>query len=321
MLKVAVIGVGSMGSNHVRVLSQIADLKAVCDLNEEVGKSVAKEYGCKYYKSPKDLLEKENLDAVSIVVPTKDHLAVAKFVLEQGVNVFLEKPIATNVKEASKLIEVASKSDKKFMIGHIERFNPAVLELKKIIENQELGRIISLSARRVGISPPKTRGSSVITDLAIHDVDIFNFLLNRLPSKSACLYGSALNNGAAQDYAEILLRYGVANASIQVNWLTPLKIRKLHVTGELGYADLDYIKQELTIFRNNYSRDYDESGEVVIRFGNPTKVDVKVEKMEPLMLELQHFLNCVEHNKEPSVSARDALNALSILENLNILND
>lgn len=321
MLKVGVIGVGSMGKNHARVFSQIADLVAVCDTNEVQGNEIAKEYGCDFYRDLNEFLEKASVDVVSIAVPTKHHVPITKLVLEKGINVLLEKPIAQTVEEAKELLDVARVSGKKFMVGHIERFNPAVLELKKVIENQELGRIISLSSRRVGISPPKTKGASVITDLAIHDVDIFNFLLKKLPTKSACLYGSALNNGASEDYAEILLRYGAANASIQVNWLTPLKIRKLHVTGELGYADLDYINQQLTIFRNNYSRDLDDQGDVVIKFGNPTKVDVEVEKMEPLVIELQHFLDCVKNDKDPLVSGKDALDALDILENLNILND
>ena len=320
MVKTAVVGVGSMGKNHARVYSQISDLRAVCDVDAKTGRAIAEQYSCRYYADVKEMVSCEDLDLVSVVVPTVHHVPVAKFFLERGMNVLLEKPIASTVSEALVLLEAARKSGSKFMIGHIERFNPAVLELKKIVENQELGRIISLSARRVGVAPPKTKGSSVITDLAIHDVDIFNFLLNKLPSKSACLYGSALNNGAAQDYAEILLRYGNANASIQVNWLTPLKIRTLSLTGELGYADLDYINQKLTIFRNNYSRDYDDSGEVVLRFGNPTRVDVPIEKKEPLMVELEHFIDCVKNDKKPIVSPEDAVNALGVLEALNFLN-
>ena len=316
MLKTAVIGVGGMGANHARVLSEISNLQAVCDLQKKTAAEVAKKYKCKPYTNFEEMLKKEQIEAVTVAVPTKNHLEVATKILQIGVNVLVEKPITETVKDAKTLLEIAEKSKQIFMVGHIERFNPAVQALKKVVDNQELGRILSLSVRRVGVYPARDKQATVITDLAIHDVDVFNFLLEKQPTNAMCASGSSLNTELSNDYATLLLLYGTTHASIEVNWLTPVKIRKLWITAEQGYAELDYIDQTLTLLRRNFSRDYDEYGKIVTKFGEPTQWKVPVKKQEPLVVELKHFLDCVKKNKKPIITGEEALQALQALESL-----
>ena len=205
-MKVGVIGIGNMGSNHARIYSEMSNLAAVSDVNEELGKKVSEKFKCKFYKDYKEMLEKEEIDAVSIVVPTSFHKKVALDVIEYGIPFLLEKPIADTLENANEIINKAKEKKVRFMVGHIERFNPAVIKLKELLDNFELGEINSIICRRVGVIPPKVRDTNVIIDLAVHDIDIFNFLLNKKPTK---LYGSLGNslikNG---DYADLLLKYG-----------------------------------------------------------------------------------------------------------------
>ncbi len=309
-MKVGVIGIGNMGSNHARIYSEMSSLAAISDVNEELGRKASEKFKCKFYKDYKEMLDKEELDAVSIVVPTSFHKKVALDVIDYGTPFLLEKPIADTLENAEEIINKAKEKNVRFMVGHIERFNPAVIKLKELLDNFELGEINSIICRRVGVIPPKVRDTNVIIDLAVHDIDIFNFLLNKKPTK---LYGSLGNslikNG---DYADLLLKYGNTNAFIQVNWLTPIKIRLLNITGSRGYAELNYITQELDLYRTNYAKDYDDFGDFVIKFGNPTKVNIEIKKEEPLKVELQTFLNCINENKEFPVKGQDAFDALKI---------
>jgi len=307
---VGVIGIGNMGSNHARIYSEIAELVAISDLNEGLGKKISEKHKCKYYKNYKDMLEKEKLDAVSIVVPTSFHTQVALEVINKKIPFLLEKPIADKIENANQIIEQAKQNNVKFMVGHIERFNPAVIKLKELLDNFELGEISSIICRRVGVVPPKVKDTNVIIDLAVHDIDIFSYLLNKKPTKYYGSLGNAIiSNG---DYADLLLKYGNTNAFIQVNWITPIKIRLLNVTGSRGYAELNYITQELDVYKSNYAKDFDDFGDFVIKFGKPTKINVVIKKEEPLKVELQTFLDCIKNNKAFPINGEDALNALQI---------
>jgi UDP-N-acetylglucosamine 3-dehydrogenase len=310
-MRTAVIGIGNMGRHHARVYSEISKLVAVADINEG-SREMMERYGCKFYKDYKDMLNKERIDAVTIAVPTSMHKKVALDVIEKGVNILIEKPIADNIEDAKEIIKKAREMNVKLMVGHIERFNPAVIKLKEIITDGGLGEIVSVSAKRVGIAPSKIPDSDVIKDLAIHDIHIFNYLLNKEPDKVYCLKGKALIN-KREDYAELLLRYGSTNATIQVNWITPVKIRNLSITGTKGYAELNYITQDLEVHKSNYEREWDGFGDFIIKFGSPVKETIPINKEEPLKLELKSFLDAVENNKEVRVSGEDALNALKVV--------
>jgi UDP-N-acetylglucosamine 3-dehydrogenase len=287
-------------------------LIAISDINQNIAKKVAEKFNCKYYKDYKEMLSKENIDAVSIAVPTSLHKKVALDVIKFKKHLLIEKPIAASSKEAEEIIKAAKKAKVKLCVGHIERFNPAVKRLKEIIQKGRLGKIISVIARRVGVFPPQIKDTNVIIDLAVHDIDIFNYLLEKQPVEVFADAQTSLINHR-EDSAEILLSFDDATGFIQVNWITPIKIRTLSVTGSKGYAELNYITQELELYKSKYKKVVNNFGEIV-KFGKPIKKKIKIKKGEPLLYELKSFIKCIKENKKPEVTGEDGLKAVAIAE-------
>lgn len=310
-LNVAVIGLGNMGKHHVRNYSELSqsNLVAVCDLQSDLSNEFATKFNCKAYTDLNKMLENETIDAVSITVPTAFHYSIAKLVIENKINVLIEKPICDSVEKANELIKLAKDHNVIVMVGHIERFNPAVIKLKEIIDEGKLGKVTSLISRRVGAFPAQIKDANVIIDLAVHDIDIFSYMLGKQPDKVFANAGRALIDGR-EDYAEILLTYGDQNGMMQVNWITPIRIRKLAITGTKGYAELNYMTQELKLYESNYHEDHDDFGDYIIKFGNPNEIQVEVEKKEPLAQELSHFLDCVSNKTQPLISGQTGIQAL-----------
>lgn len=314
MIKVAVIGLGNMGKHHARNYSEIetAELIAVCDLNEELANTTAKKCSCKAYTNYKEMLDKEQIDAVSIAVPTNLHKEVALECINRKIDVLIEKPIAANIADAEEIIAQAHENSCILQVGHIERFNPAVQKLKEIIEQGKLGEVSSVIARRVGTVPVQIRDANVVVDLAVHDIDIINYIYGSVPNEVHSNLGKAMIE-KREDYAEIFLKYGKKSGFIQVNWITPLKIRNLSVTGSKGYAELNYITQELVVYESNYTKEMvDEYGDYVVKFGIPNKTQMGVEQFEPLFLELSCFIYCVKNREKPLVTGEMGLQALRI---------
>jgi UDP-N-acetylglucosamine 3-dehydrogenase len=309
-LRTAVIGVGNMGRHHARILSEISTLVAISDSNEARAKEISDKYGCKSYSDYNTMLDNEQLDHVSIVVPTHLHKKVTLDVVGKKINALLEKPIATNIEDTNEIYEAVKNSGVKFTVGHVERFNPAVIKLKEILNNGELGEILSIMARRVGTAGSPVSYENIIVDLAIHDIDVVNFLLNRdRPDNAARFIGkSKINN--REDYADILMRHGNTNVMIQVNWITPIKIRVLSINGSKAYAELNYITQDLKVYKIGYIKEYDNFGKFVLKYSKPDEVNIKVEKDEPLKVELKSFLDCIKNWKQPEVTIGQSMNAL-----------
>jgi len=310
-LRVGVVGLGNMGKNHVRNYAQIhgASLVAVCDVSHDLATSFASEYHCQGFTSLEEMVATCPLDALSITVPTVHHYSVASFLIQKGLHVLVEKPIADTVSHATSLVNLAEQHRVVLMVGHIERFNPAVQKLKSIITEGTLGKITSLIAKRVGAFPAQIKDANVIIDLAVHDIHIFSYLLDQQPSDVYGKAGSALAQGR-EDYAELFLSYGDQHGLIQVNWITPIRIRNLAVTGTKGYIELNYMTQELVLYESNYSQDFDTFGDYIIKFGLPNRQEIRLEKREPLQEELLHFLTCIRTKTTPVVSGENGIRAL-----------
>ena len=317
-LRVAVIGVGVMGKNHARVYSELneCELVAVADLDEVKSKETAAKFNCKYYTDHQEMLEKEQIAAVSIAVPTKNHKNVAIDAMDKGIHVLLEKPIAGNIMDAEEIINKAKEKKIKLLIGHIERFNPAITKLKKIIGEGKLGSIISIIARRVGIFPSRIKDVNIVTDASVHDIDIIRYFMEKEPD-DIYTCGSRSLNSNREDQVVAILKFGNANAVIQSNWITPIKIRNLSVTGTKGYAELNYITQELALYESKYEETYDDYGDFIIKFGKPNKIEVGITKKEPLKAEIENFLKCIRDDECPMVSGEEALEALKIALKIN----
>lgn len=310
-VNVGVIGVGNMGRHHARVFSQLKGCKlvAVSDMNEEQGKMVAEQAGCAYHKYYQDML-KEGIQAVSIAVPTVFHKDVALACIAAGKHILVEKPIADTIESAKEIIGAAKKAGVIVSVGHVERFNPAIRLLKKMMKAGDLGIITTILAKRVGVFPPQIKDANVIIDLAVHDIDILNYLLEKTPTRIHAEAGKALIN-RREDYADILLKYDGINAFIQVNWITPIKIRSLSITGTKGYAEINYVTQKFTLYKSKYEKDF-ETFEDVVRFAEPEIVDVGLKKAEPLEEELKDFISAVRTKRKPLVTGEDGLKALEV---------
>lgn len=313
-LKAAVIGVGNMGRNHARIYSEIprVDLCAVSDINEKSAKNISKEYNVKYYSDFRNLLKKEKPNLVSVCVPTSQHYNIANICLREKTHTLLEKPITLNLLEGEKLIKTASQKKVKLLVGHIERFNPAVIKVKDIIKKGSLGKIVAIIARRVGGFPPQIKDANIAVDLAIHDIDIVNFLLDMLPQK--IIVNKQKNHiRRREDSVEFFLQYKKTSAYIQANWITPVKIRKLNITGTEGYLEMDYISQKIDFYKSNFKKFREFTGnfsDYILRFSEADIKNIEVPKKEPLRQEIEYFINCI--NSKMPISSNFSLQALKI---------
>ena len=317
MIKTAVIGVGSMGRNHARIYAELdkSDFVAIADRNWDVAQKVARIYGVKAYADYREMLSKEKPDIVSVVVPTIAHKEVACEVISRGINLLVEKPIASTIQEGQQIIDLATEKKVKLTVGHIERFNSAVIELKKRLDNGELGRIFLIQARRLSPFPIRIRDVGVVNDLATHDLDIMRYLID---SKITRLYAEIQQkiHDQYEDLISGVLRFENSVVGVlDVNWLTPTKIRELTVIGENGMFHANYLTQDLYFYENEYSQgDWGRPAIWGIQEGNVIKL--KIEKEEPLKVELRSFIESVSTDNPPVVSAEDGLNALFLAEKL-----
>jgi UDP-N-acetylglucosamine 3-dehydrogenase len=315
-LKAAVIGAGLMGKNHVRVYSSLptVELVAVADNSEKVLSSITASYRCRTYTDYREMLDTEKPDLVSVVVPTMLHKEVAMEAIKRNVHVLLEKPIAETVADGKIIIAAAKEHKVKLMIGHIERFNPAIIELKERIARGELGKVFKIDVNRVGPFPARIRDVGVVLDLAVHDLDIIRYLTG---SEVQRLYAETEKqiHTSHEDLLSGLLRFKDGTiCSLNINWLTPTKIRKLYITGEKGMYVADYLKQDLFFYENGESRNNINYTELLRGVTEGTMVRFAIRKKEPLVAEIEHFIDCVRSGKEPLNTGDDGLEALRLAQ-------
>jgi len=297
-VKIAVVGVGFWGRNHIRVLSELPDVEivAACDMDEDRVALVAEKYGVGKYTDSRTMYKKEDLDAVTLCVWSTKLSQEALKALNARKHVLVEKPMARSAKEAERVLTIAKEKKLHLAVGFIERFNPAVEHLKEAIEEGKIGNAVSATVKRVSKWPQRIGDVGVVKDTAIHDIDIVRHIFNEDPLAVYARAGN-LRHERFEDYAQIMLTFsGGKSAFLEANWLTPYKIRKLTVTGSEAIISLDYISQEMTI---------ETSGQTLTP---------RYEWEEPLKIELRHFVECVAGNKELLVSGTDGLKALQIAE-------
>ena len=320
ILRAAVIGLGAMGANHARVYAEMpgVDLAGLADVDGERLRAVSEERGVAGYTDYCRMLQEQRLDLVTVAVPTRAHAEVAARVIEAGVPVLVEKPLAATIDEGLRLRDLAAAAGVALTVGHIERFNPAVIELKRRVEAGELGRVFQVHARRVGPFPERVRDVGVVLDLAPHDIDVMRFVLG---AEVARVQAETEQRIATEheDMLSGLLRFtnGVVGV-LDINWLTPAKIRELSVLGERGMFVVDYLARELTFFENDHARgqetDWAARHLKGVSEGPVRRIDV--EKREPLRVELEAFAASVRNGTPPAVSAGDGIAAMAAAEAL-----
>ncbi len=310
--RVAVIGAGNMGRNHLRnyFLLPEFELVGLADIDPDT-KALAAEYKAQHFTDFGKMLDELKPDAVSIVVPTPFHAKVATAALERGIHCLVEKPIASTVAEADALIKLAKKQGVVFTVGHIEHYNPLIRKLKKMVDDGKVGKVTSVVCKRVGGFPAVEPKTDVIIDLAVHDIDITSHVLGQQPKKIYS-HGSRTHHSKEIDSAEILMDYGDASGFVQANWLTPVKIRTIGITGSAGYLEGNYITQELEYYKHNMEPiSKSNFSNFVGKMGEPEKQVIKVDFEEPLAVELRAFRAKIHGDKNAHlvdpVAAREAL--------------
>ena len=301
-VRVAVIGVGGMGANHARVLASMkgVELVAVVDADLERAQTIANAYDCAAIGSVEDL---PNVDACCVAVPSSIHCDVAVPLLMAGIDCLIEKPLATTPDDCRALIGAAKTGGSKILVGHIERFNPAVRELQTIVDPAE---ILSVSARRMSAVSGRISDVDVVLDLMVHDLDIVLGLTGS-PITDIAARGIDGEHGADHVIALLSLASG-GLASLTASRITQNKIRHLEVTTKDQFFVIDYPSQELHIFRQGRIA---SSGAVDERYTLDVNTEkVLIRRVEPLAEELAHFIQVVRGEAEPAVSGHAALEAL-----------
>jgi len=296
-MNVAVIGCGSWGRNHIRVYNDLgnASIIAIADMNTATAKEFGERYSVDWYTEPEKIFERDDVEAVSICTPTVTHADLAMQAIEAGKHVLVEKPMTNTTDEAKELINAAKKRGVHLAVGFVERFNPAVSEAMNIISKGEVGEVILAHTRRVSRRPPRIGDVGVIKDLAIHDIDIVNQLFKTKAKKVFASAGSIAHD--FEDYANIIVCFdNNRSAFIETNWLTPRKVRTLTITGTEGLITVEYITQQIIV--ENNERLY----QPFLDYG------------EPLLRELDSFVNSILNDESPEVRGEDGLRALEISE-------
>jgi UDP-N-acetylglucosamine 3-dehydrogenase len=302
-----------MGRQHVRVLSELEGVEVVgaADVSAEARRHVEKHSGITTTDDWRRFLDGP-VDAVVNALPTPDHHDVTAALLEAGRDVLVEKPIAVTVEEAESLLHLARRLDRVLLVGHVERFNPAVQSLRRLLKRGEIGEVVTVAARRVGIARPTAPRTDVVIDLAIHDIDICGYLLPDSQGRVAFASARALPGNKLDDHADIVLRFGSSIAMVQANWITPVKIRRLTVTGTAGLADLDYLEQTLRIYRGALQVFEGPLWNFFAVAHESSADDVRVQRDEPLRGELRHFVERVRMRDTSVDEARQAARALAL---------
>ncbi len=296
-LRTAVIGVGYLGKFHAQKYASLDDsqLIAVCDTNQDVAKGIADEHGIEVYHDYHELPGK--VDAVSIVVPTQKHYEVASFFLQNNIHVLLEKPITSTVEEAGKLVALAEANNLIFQIGHLERFNPAIMALEDILKQP-----LFIESHRIAPFNPRGADVNVVLDLMIHDIDIILDFVDS-PVKHISANGvQVLSKDIDIANARIEFENGCV-ANVTSSRVSVKSERKMRLFQQDAYISIDFQDKKLAVHRKG-------SGEMFPGISDVNSEECTFEQGDALLSEISSFLDCIRNNREPVVSGKAGMRAL-----------
>lgn len=294
-MKIVQIGTGGWGKNHTRILSQLGVLSAVCDTNTERSKEYGERYSVNYYNSLDDLIKFEEFDGAFVVTPTSSHTEIATKLLQAKKHVFVEKPMTYKSEDGQKIADLAKKNNLVLTCGYIERFNPAVDNVKKFVKEKKYGELVMLEFHRENRMPLHIKDVGIIYDTSVHDIDTANWLFDDMPQVVFARSGRI--NHEHEDFASIMLGYKNDKvAIISSNWITPKRVRTFTAVCTDAIITSDFISQEIKIEKK-------EETEIP-----------RSDKQEPLLLEIQSFLGAMEGKNNLIVSSQQAVNVTKIAE-------
>ncbi|HPI37612.1 MAG TPA: Gfo/Idh/MocA family oxidoreductase [Ignavibacteriaceae bacterium] len=316
-LNIGVIGTGHLGKFHTKVLSNTenANLVGVFDIDSEKGSAIASEFNTKYFSNLYELIDK--VDAVSIAAVTSVHHQIAKECLENNVNVFIEKPITATIEEAEEIVQIAANNKLKLQVGHIERFNPALIAVDKYISNP-----LFIQSDRLAQFNPRGTDVAVVLDLMIHDIDIILSLINSNVLKIDASGVSVVSDTIDIANARIEFENG-AVANVTASRISQKKMRKMRLFQKDAYVSLDFNSGVSEVFRLIDSEETVDSAHInfgEMGIGSKKKRIIyeqpEVIEMNALKYELDLFIKCVLNNEEPAVSGADGLKALRVADEI-----
>ncbi len=324
LLRFLVLGVGRMGTSHLRVLSEMPGVKleGLCDKNGELLERTRRRFGVsKAWGTVEEALAQDSFDAVVIALPTVDHLAAAALCLRKGLNVFIEKPMASTVEECDRILAIAEGTGSVLMVGHIERFNPVIMKLQELLRDRFLGDIFYVETTRSGPFPKRLYGSKdgVVIDLAVHDLDLVAFLFGGLRQ----LYANCITTqDKDQDiHARVMFKtHGDIAGSSQFSWISPRRERIVTIYGDKGILRGDLVDQEVWYFENgdveiDYSDNYFQNV-LLGRVSEGKVIKFPVKKEEPLRNEHTFFCSLIgEAKSNDAAYGRNAVQySLAVLQ-------
>lgn len=313
-LKVAVIGAGMMGKNHLKTYKTLqgVELVGVYDIFPEASQSAATMFGIKAFSSLDEVAS--SVDAVSVVTTSITHAEVGEFFLNKGIHCLIEKPLATSEDECLRLINAAKKNNVTLLVGHIEQFNPAVEQMHKLLADSS--KICSLTANRMSAASGRITDVDVAMDLMIHDVEV---ILSLVKSPVINVQASAVktpNSPLGKDYITALLQFqnGVT-ANITASRITQARVRTLTVTTDTNYLDMDFINQSINVHSQGRMPFVQQDNiPEWMRYGLKGCIEqLFIPTSQPLQSELSHFISCIHGKASPRISGEDALSALKII--------
>jgi predicted dehydrogenase len=317
MVGMAVVGAGAWGKNHIRVFSELPDvrLKYVCDSDRSKLLSIQKAYPqTKMVETMKPVLEDPEVRGVVVASSAASHYSLAKEALMADRDVLVEKPMALHSKEAEEIVEIAEKKGRILMVGHLLLYHPVVDRLKEMILAGELGEIYYIYTQRVNLGVIR-QDENALLSFAPHDLSVILYLIEEQPVIVSA-HGESYIQRGIEDVVFVSLRFSDGKmANIHLSWLDPHKMRKITIVGAKKMVVFDDVEasEKLRIYDKGVrGPSYDTYGEYLsLRFGDITIPTIKI--VEPLRTEAAHFIQCMESRKEPKTSGRDGLRVVNIL--------
>jgi predicted dehydrogenase len=320
MIAIGVIGCGHWGPNHIRNFAALPEVSVpvAADPDAASRDRVRKAFpGVQVGEDHREMLRDERIQAVVVATPSSTHHALVKEALQSGKDVLCEKPLATTAAAAAELAELARARGRILMVGHTFLFNPGIVKLKSLLDDQVAGKLYYMHAERTNLGP--IRGDvNVVHDLASHDVSIFNYLRGSLPETVSARGGTFLRPGI-EDVAFITFQYpGNVLASLLVSWLHPRKVREVTVVGDrkmIVWNDLGPMGP-LMIFDKGVARElgYMDFGEFHLRAREGDITIPRVSLAEPLRLQAEHFVSCMRERSQPRTPAEQGVDVARVLD-------
>jgi UDP-2-acetamido-3-amino-2,3-dideoxy-glucuronate N-acetyltransferase len=309
-VNVAVVGAGYWGKNLVRNFHELGVLRQVCDLNPDVLDGVRKMYGAETTHRVEEILSNTAIDAVVIAAPAALHYDLVKKSLQAGKDVFVEKPLALRTAEAREVVDLARERGRVLMVGHILQYHPAIVELKRLITEGELGKIQYIYSSRLNLGKLRTE-ENILWSFAPHDIAATLFLLGETPEEVATHGGSFLNPPLVDTtLTSCTFRSGV-KAHVFVSWLHPFKEQKLTIVADKRMAVFDDLETERKLVLYSHRIHWVDRVPVAQKDGGEV---VRIPCSEPLRVECEHFLDCVRTRRRPRTDGESAVQVLQILD-------